>query len=47
MRVAEEPKVNYHLELVQKKETTIDKNYGPNIDNHDGGFLGLPDNIAG
>ena len=33
-----------NLELVQKKETNIDKNYGPNIDNHDGGVLGLPDN---
>lgn len=33
---------NYHLELVNKKETNIDRNYGPNIDNHDGGVLGLP-----
>ena len=32
-----------NLELVNKKETNIDKNYGPNIDNHDGGVLGLPD----
>ena len=32
-----------NLELVNKKETNIDNNYGPNIDNHDGGILGLPD----
>lgn len=32
-----------NFELVNKKETNIDKNYGPNIDNHDGGVLGLPD----
>ena len=42
MKVAEEPKVNYHLELVNKKETNIDKNYGPNIE-HNGGTLALPD----
>jgi hypothetical protein len=34
--------VNLHLELFSNKETNIDKNYGPNIDNHDGGVLGLP-----
>lgn len=32
-----------NLELVQKKETNIDKNFGPNIDNHDGGVLALPE----
>lgn len=32
-----------NLELVHKKKTNIDKNYGPNIDNHDGGVLELPD----
>ena len=31
-----------NIELVEKKEMNIDKNYGPNIDNHDGGVLGLP-----
>lgn len=34
---------NICLELVNKKETNIDNNYGPNIDNHDGGVLGLSD----
>jgi hypothetical protein len=29
-----------NLELVQKKETNIDKNYGPNIENN--GTLRLP-----
>lgn len=42
-KMTEEPKVNVHYEFVNKKETNIDKNYGPNIDNHDGGVLGLPD----
>ena len=32
-----------NVELVNKKETNIDNNYGPNIDNHDGGVLGLSD----
>ena len=31
---------NYTLELVGKKETNIDKNYGPNIENN--GTLSLP-----
>ena len=31
-----------NLELVNKKETNIDKNYGPNIE-HNGGTLTLPD----
>lgn len=31
---------NFTLELVQKKETNIDKNYGPNIENN--GSLSLP-----
>ena len=35
--------VNLHVELVSKKETNIDRNFGPCIDNHDGGMLGLPD----
>ena len=38
-----EPKINLHLELVNKKETNIDKNFGPNIE-HNGGTLTLPDN---
>ena len=33
----------FNLELVQKKETNIDKNYGPNIE-HNGGTLSLPKN---
>ena len=39
----EEPRTqtNLTLELVQKKETNIDKNYGPNIENN--GTLSLPD----
>jgi hypothetical protein len=32
-----------NLELINKKETNIDKNYGPNIE-HNGGTLALPDN---
>ena len=40
----EEPKVNLHVELVNKKETNIDKNYGPNIE-HNGGTLELPDKM--
>jgi hypothetical protein len=41
----EEPRtqINNTLELVQKKETNIDKNYGPNIE-HNGGTLTLPKN---
>jgi spore germination protein GerM len=31
-----------NLEFVNKKETNIDKNYGPNIE-HNGGTLALPD----
>ncbi|MCR5678901.1 MAG: hypothetical protein K6G08_01645 [Prevotella sp.] len=34
--------VNLHLELFSNKDTNIDKNYGPNIDNHNGGTLSLP-----
>ena len=34
---------NYNIELVNRKETNIDKNYGPNIE-HNGGSLSLPDN---
>ena len=33
-----------NLELVNKKETNIDKNYGPNIEHH-GGTLALPDKM--
>lgn len=33
---------NYNLELVQNKGVNIGTNYGPNIDNHDGGTVGLP-----
>ena len=32
-----------NLELVKNKRMIIDKNYGPNIDNHDGGMMELPD----
>ena len=35
---------NFTLELVQKKETNIDKNYGPNIENN--GSLSLPENFG-
>ena len=42
----EEPKVNLHIELVNMKETNIDKNYGPNIE-HNGGTLTMPEgNVA-
>lgn len=34
---------NYNIEVVNRKETNIDKNYGPNIE-HNGGSLSLPDN---
>jgi hypothetical protein len=35
-----------NLELVNKKETNIDKNYGPNIE-HNGGTLTMPEgNVA-
>ena len=39
----EEPRtqINNSIELVQKKETNIDKNFGPNIE-HNGGSLSLP-----
>ena len=37
----EEPKVNLHLEFVDKKGTIIGTNYGPNIE-HNGGTLTLP-----
>ena len=42
-RVANKPRtqINTTIELVQKKETNIDKNYGPNIE-HNGGTLTLP-----
>ena len=35
---------SYTLELVQKKETNIDKNYGPNIENK--GTLSLPEELV-
>lgn len=35
---------SYTLELVQKKETNIDKNYGPNIENN--GTLSLPEELV-
>ena len=35
--------LNLHLELVDKKNTNIEKNYGANVDVHDGGMVGLPD----
>ena len=35
--------VNLHFEFINNKDTNIDKNFGPNIDNHDGGLLSLPD----
>ena len=35
---------NYTLELVGKKETNIDKNYGPNIENN--GTLSLPEELV-
>jgi hypothetical protein len=36
--------VNLHLELFSNKDTNIDKNYGPNIEQH-GGTLSLPNKI--
>jgi len=36
--------INNTLELVQKKETNIDKNYGPNIENN--GTLSLPEELV-
>lgn len=44
-KVASQPstQTNYNVELIQKKDINIDKNYGPNIDNHDGGTIGLPE----
>jgi hypothetical protein len=44
-RSLEEPRtqINNTIEFVEKKETNIDKNYGPNIENN-GGMLSLPDN---
>ena len=36
---------NVYFELVNKKEMNIDKNYGPNIENHNGGMIGLPDKL--
>lgn len=44
-KIAKKPttQINNTLELVQKKETNIDKNYGPNIENN--GTLKLPDGI--
>lgn len=41
----ERPQVCFNMEIVQSKETNIDKNYGPNIDNHDGGTISLPEKI--
>lgn len=35
---------SYTLELIQKKETNIDKNYGPNIENN--GTLSLPEELV-
>ena len=42
-KITEQPRtqINNAIELVQKKETNIDKNYGPNIENN--GMLSLPD----
>lgn len=38
------PSLALNLELVQKKETNIGTNYGPNIDNN--GTLSLPDGLV-
>lgn len=45
-KIAEQPRTqnNYTLELVQKKEMNIDKNYGPNIENN--GALSLPEGLG-
>ena len=45
-KAANKPTTQIHntLELVQKKETNIDKNYGPNIENN--GTLSLPEGIV-
>ena len=43
-KIAEQPRtqINNTIELVGKKETNIDTNYGPNIE-HNGGTLSLPE----
>ena len=40
---ANKTSLSFKLEYVNKKDINIDKNYGPNIDNHDGGTIGLPE----
>lgn len=42
-REAAKPHINISMEFVQNKETNIDKNYGPNIE-QTGGMLNLPEN---
>ena len=41
-KAANRPSVTMNVELVRGNKTDIATNYGPNIDNHDGGTVGLP-----
>ena len=41
-KAANKPSVTMNMELIQGNKTDIGTNYGPNIDNHDGGTIGLP-----
>jgi len=43
-KTANKPSLSLNLELVQKKETNIRENYGPNIENN--GSLSLPDEFG-
>lgn len=38
-----QPPITVNMELINGNKTDIGTNYGPNIDNHDGGTIGLPD----
>ncbi len=42
----EVPVFSHVGDIVLKKETNIDKNYAPNIDNHNGGMVKLPEQIS-
>jgi hypothetical protein len=44
-KTANKPSLSLNMELVQKKETNIDKNYAPNIE-HNGGTLKVTDRIV-
>ncbi len=42
----EVPKYSHVGDIVLKKETVIDKNYAPNIENHNGGVIGLSGQVS-